>query len=64
LSQKIGSRYASELIKGYTDTDYSLDSKYIWLGWRPVRGNYSQKGEKTCLHCDVTSRNLKPNPKK
>jgi len=32
--------------------------------WRPAPGNFSQKGEKTCHHCDVTTRNLKPNTKK
>jgi len=33
------------------------------LGWRPEPGNFSQKGEKTCLHFNATARNLKPKTK-
>ena len=57
-------------MKGSTNSDDSpdsktnLDKKNSSLSWCPEPGNFSQKGKKTCLYCDVTTRNLKPKTNK
>jgi len=68
LTHSFGYRYASESIRGSIDADFdlvfnkTLSQKSGSMGWGQGRPKVA-KISKTCLFCDVTSRNPPPKTK-